>query len=133
MKYNSQRKLPKRLSKKFVRRNRRERTKFRKKKMIHGKEELFEDILPMLSPYNSNEYLMKNQSSPFYDEEDLEEDFLFQKTELMDLVNELKERKENDYPMNKMDSTCDESEIFNGQIGELAKELKENSIEIQKK
>ena len=56
------------------------------------------------SPYNSNEYLIKNQSSPFYDEND-EEDFSFTPNEIikLDLYSEIK-----DSLYYRMDSTNDE-------------------------
>lgn len=56
------------------------------------------------SPYNSNEYLIQNQSSPFYDEND-EEEFSFTPNEIMklDLYSEIK-----DFFYYKMDSTNDE-------------------------
>lgn len=56
------------------------------------------------SPYNSNEYLIKNQSSPFYDEND-EEDFSFTPNEIikLDLYSEIK-----DSLYYRIDSTNDE-------------------------
>ena len=56
------------------------------------------------SPYNSNEYLIKNQSSPFYDEND-EEDFSFTPNEIikLDLNSEIK-----DSLYYRIDSTNDE-------------------------
>ena len=56
------------------------------------------------SPYNSNEYLIKNQSSPFYDENN-EEDFSFTPNEIikLDLDSEIK-----DSLYYRIDSTNDE-------------------------
>jgi len=48
---------------------------------------------------------MKNQSSPFYDED--EDDFMFQENDLIDLVNDLKETKDNELSIDKLDSTLD--------------------------
>ncbi len=75
---------------------------------------------------------MKNQSSPFYDDED-EEDFNFQQSELYDLVNGLKETKEIELTCDKMDSTLDESEIINDAVDQCKKKIEENFNEIQKK
>ena len=75
---------------------------------------------------------MKNQSSPFYDDED-EEDFTFQQSELYDLVNGLKETKEIELTCDKMDSTLDESEIINDAVEQCKKKIEENFNEIQKK
>ena len=75
---------------------------------------------------------MRNQSSPFYDDEDEEEDFSFQQSELVDLVNGLKETKESELNCDKLDSTLDESEIINDPGEECKKKFGEN-CEMQKK
>ena len=75
---------------------------------------------------------MRNQSSPFYDDEDEEEDFTFQQSELVDLVNGLKETKESELNCDKLDSTLDESEIINDPGEECKKKTGEN-CEMQKK
>ena len=125
MKYNLNKRLTKRLSKRFKRHQPKDGSKLRKKKLI--KEE---QITPILSPYNSTEYLMKNQSSPFYDED--EDDFMFQENDLIDLVNDLKETKDNELSIDKLDSTLDESEIINSPFGEFTKKSGEIA-ELQKK
>ena len=125
MKYNLNKRLTKRLSKRLKRHKAKDGSKFRKKKLL--KEE---QITPILSPYNSTEYLMKNQSSPFYDED--EDDFMFQENDLIDLVNDLKETKDNELSIDKLDSTLDESEIINSPFGEFTKKSGEIA-ELQKK
>ena len=126
MKYNLNKRLTKRLSKRFKRHKAKDGSKLRKKKLL--KEE---QITPILSsPYNSTEYLMKNQSSPFYDED--EDDFMFQENDLIDLVNDLKETKDNELSIDKLDSTLDESEIINSPFGEFTKKSGEIA-ELQKK
>ena len=59
------------------------------------------------SPYNSNNFLINNQSSPFYDENE-EIDFYFQPNELtnFDLFTDIK-----DLISYKMESTNDESDM----------------------
>ena len=125
MKYNLNKRLTKRLSKRFKRHKTKEGSKLRKKKLIKEVQ-----ITPILSPYNSTEYLMKNQSSPFYDED--EDDFMFQENDLIDLVNDLKETKDNELSIDKLDSTLDESEIINSPFGEFTKKSGEIA-ELQKK
>ena len=125
MKYNLNKRLTKRLSKRFKRHKAKDNAKLKKKKLL--KEE---QITPILSPYNSTEYLMKNQSSPFYDED--EDDFMFQENDLIDLVNDLKETKDNELSIDKLDSTLDESEIINSPFGEFTKKSGEIA-ELQKK
>ena len=126
MKYNLNKRLTKRLSKRLKRHQPKDNAKLKKKKLL--KEE---QITPILSsPYNSTEYLMKNQSSPFYDED--EDDFMFQENDLIDLVNDLKETKDNELSIDKLDSTLDESEIINSPFGEFTKKSGEIA-ELQKK
>ena len=59
------------------------------------------------SPYNSNNFLISNQSSPFYEENE-EMEFYFQPTELtnIDLYSDIK-----DFISYKMESTYDESDM----------------------
>ena len=59
------------------------------------------------SPYNSNNFLISNQSSPFYEENE-EMEFYFQPTELtnIDLYSDIK-----DFISYKMESTNDESDL----------------------
>ena len=59
------------------------------------------------SPYNSNNFLINNQSSPFYEENE-EEDFYFQPNEFtnFDLFSDIK-----DSISNKVESTNEESDI----------------------
>ena len=59
------------------------------------------------SPYNSNNFLISNQSSPFYEENE-EMEFYFQPTELtnIDLYSDIK-----DFISYKMESTNDESDM----------------------
>ena len=132
MKYFTTKKVPKRFSKKFIRHTKKPAINPRKKKITLKAKNVFNDPSPISSPYNSNEYLMKNQSSPFYDDEDEEEDFTFQQSELVELVNGLKETKENELNCDKLDSTLDESEIINDPGEECKKKIGEN-CEMQKK
>jgi hypothetical protein len=129
MKYFTTKKVPKRFSKRFIRHTKKPAINPRKKKITKN---VFSDPSPISSPYNSNEYLMRNQSSPFYEDEDEEEDFSFQQSELVDLVNGLKETKENELNCDKLDSTLDESEIINDPGEECKKKFGEN-CEMQKK
>jgi len=59
------------------------------------------------SPYNSNNFLISNQSSPFYEENE-EMELYFQPTELtnIDLYSDIK-----DFISYKMESTNDESDM----------------------
>ena len=132
MKYFTTKKVPKRFSKKFIRHTKKPAINPRKKKIALRTKNVFSNPSPISSPYNSNEYLMKNQSSPFYDDEDEEEDFSFQQSELVDLVNGLKETKESELNCDKLDSTLDESEIINDPGEECKKKTGEN-CEMQKK
>ena len=127
MKYYS--KITKRISKKFIKHSIRDRTKDRKIKLISRKKRVSSN----LSPYNSNEFLIMNQSTPFYDEEDEEDFFMSQKSELTDLDKGLKEIKGIEYVYEKFDSTRDESEIINDLFSELDEQLEENLIEKPKK
>ena len=99
-----------------------------KKKLLTRKEKAVEDLSPILSPYNSNDYLIKNQSSPFYDENDDEEDL----NETLDLFNGLKEIKSSELSSNEMNSTFELSEIINESIEEYEKKICENATEKQK-
>ena len=132
MKYFTTKKVPKRISKKFIRHTKKPAINPRKKKIALRTKNVFNNPSPISSPYNSNEYLMRNQSSPFYDDEDEEEDFSFQQSELVELVNGLKETKENELNCDKLDSTLDESEIINDPGEECKKKTGEN-CEMQKK
>ena len=132
MKYFTTKKVPKRFSKRFIRHTMKPATNPRKKKITLKAKNVFNNPSPISSPYNSNEYLMRNQSSPFYDDEDEEEDFTFQQSELVDLVNGLKETKESELNCDKLDSTLDESEIINDPGEECKKKFGEN-CEMQKK
>ena len=132
MKYFTTKNVPKRFSKKFIRHTKKSAINPRKKKITLKAKNVFNNPSPISSPYNSNEYLMRNQSSPFYDEEDEEEDFTFQQSELVELVNGLKETKENELNCDKLDSTLDESEIINDPGEECKKKFGEN-CEMQKK
>ena len=132
MKYFTTKKVPKRFSKRFIRHTKKPATNPRKKKITLKAKNVFNNPSPMCSPYNSNEYLMRNQSSPFYEDEDEEEDFSFQQSELVELVNGLKETKENELNCDKLDSTLDESEIINDPGEECKKKFGEN-CEMQKK
>ena len=132
MKYFTTKKVPKRFSKLFIRHAKKPAINPRKKKIALRTKNVFSNPSPISSPYNSNEYLMKNQSSPFYEDEDEEEDFSFQQSELVDLVNGLKETKESELNCDKLDSTLDESEIINDPGEECKKKFGE-SCEIQKK
>ena len=123
MKYFTTKKVPKRFSKKFIRHTEKPATNPRKKKITLRAKNVFSDPSPISSPYNSNEYLMRNQSSPFYDDEDEEEDFTFQQSE---------ETKESELNCDKLDSTLDESEIINDPGEECKKKFGEN-CEMQKK
>lgn len=94
----------KRISKKFKKNN----SPVRRIQAIQ-RENIFKETdsysnMQLDSPYNSNEYLIKNQSSPFYDEND-EEDFSFTPNEIikLDLYSEIK-----DSLYYRMDSTNDE-------------------------
>jgi hypothetical protein len=133
MKYYTNKKVTKRFSKRFIRHIKKSVVNPRKKRSTtRTKNALKDEPRIISSPYNSNEYLMKNQSSPFYDDED-EEDFTFQQSELYDLVNGLKETKEIEFTCDKMDSTLDESEIINDAVDQCKKKIEENFNEIQKK
>ena len=132
MKYFTTKKVPKRFSKKFIRHTKKPAINPRKKKITLKAKNVFNNPSPISSPYNSNEYLMRNQSSPFYEDEDEEEDFTFQQSELVELVNGLKETKENELNCDKLDSTLDESEIINDPGEECKKKFGEN-CEMQKK
>ena len=133
MKYYTNKKFTKRFSKRFIRHTNKLAINPRKKRLTTRiKNVLKDEPRSISSPYNSNEYLMKNQSSPFYDDED-EEDFTFQQSELYDLVNGLKETKEIELTCDKMDSTLDESEIINDAVEQCKKKIEENFNEIQKK
>ena len=132
MKYFTTKKVPKRFSKRFIRHTKKPSINARKKKITLKAKNVFNNPSPISSPYNSNEYLMKNQSSPFYEDEDEEEDFSFQQSELVDLVNGLKETKESELNCDKLDSTLDESEIINDPGEECKKKTGEN-CEMQKK
>ena len=59
------------------------------------------------SPHNTNEYLIQNQSTPFYEENE-EEDFDFPQYTFINLDNETK-----NFSCNQFESTNDESEISN--------------------
>ena len=118
----------KRLSKRFIRRSKKEVNHTMKKKLLSRKEKAVEDLSPILSPYNSNDYLIKNQSSPFYDENDDEEDL----NETLDLFNGLKESKSSELSSNEMNSTFELSEIINESIEEYEKKICENATEKQK-
>ena len=122
-------KLSKRISKRFIKHTLRTTTKVSKKKTIRRKKRIESD----LSPYNSNEFLIMNQSTPFYDEEDEEDYFMLQTSELSDLDKEIKEIKGIDYVYEKHDSTRDESEIINDLFSEFDEQLVENLIEKPKK
>ena len=132
MKYFTTKKVPKRFSKKFIRHTKKPAINPRKNKITLKAKNVFNNPSPISSPYNSNEYLMRNQSSPFYDDDDEEEDFSFQQSELVDLVNGLKETKESELNCDKLDSTLDESEIINDPGEECKKKFGEN-CEMQKK
>ena len=132
MKYFTTKKVQKRFSKLFIRHTKKPAINPRKKKITLKAKNVFNNPSPISSPYNSNEYLMRNQSSPFYDDEDEEEDFTFQQSELVELVNGLKETKENELNCDKLDSTLDESEIINDPGEECKKKFGEN-CEMQKK
>ena len=132
MKYFTTKKVPKRFSKRFIRHTKKPAINPRKKKIALRTKNVFSNPSPISSPYNSNEYLMRNQSSPFYEDEDEEEDFSFQQSELVDLVNGLKETKESELNCDKLDSTLDESEIINDPGEECKKKFGEN-CEMQKK
>ena len=133
MKYYTNKKVTKRFSKRFIRHTNKLAINPRKKRSTtRTKNALKDEPRIISSPYNSNEYLMKNQSSPFYDDED-EEDFTFGQSELLDLVNGLKETKEIEFTCDKMDSTLDESEIINDAVDQCKKKIEENFNEIQKK
>ena len=133
MKYYTNKKVTKRFSKRFIRHIKKSVANPRKKRLTtKTKNVLKDEPRSISSPYNSNEYLMKNQSSPFYDDED-EEDFTFGQSELLDLVNGLKETKEIELTCDKMDSTLDESEIINDAVDQCKKKIEENFNEIQKK
>ena len=132
MKYFTTKKVPKRFSKRFIRHTKKPSINPRKKKITLKAKNVFNDPSQISSPYNSNEYLMRNQSSPFYDDEDEEEDFTFQQSELVELVNGLKETKEIELNCDKLDSTLDESEIINYPGEEGKKKFGEN-CEMQKK
>ena len=135
MKYHLNKKETKRLSKRFIRHSKKQGFASRKKKLIVKKENVLDNLdnpSPILSPYNSNEYLIRNQSSAFFDDEE-EEDFSFQPSELFDLVNGLKEIKDSESTSDKMDSTYDESEIINNAFRESKKKFEETCTEIQKK
>ena len=132
MKYFTTKKVPKRFSKKFIRHTKKSAINPRKNKITLKAKNVFNNTSPISSPYNSNEYLMRNQSSPFYDDEDEEEDFTFQQSELVELVNGLKETKESELNCDKLDSTLDESEIINDPGEECKKKFGEN-CEMQKK
>ena len=132
MKYFTTKKVPKRFSKRFIRHTKKPAINPRKKKITLKAKNVFNNPSLISSPYNSNEYLMRNQSSPFYDDEDEEEDFTFQQSELVDLVNGLKETKESELNCDKLDSTLDESEIINDPGEECKKKFGEN-CEMQKK
>ena len=122
-------KLSKRISKRFIKHTLRTTTKVSKKKTIRRKKRIESD----LSPYNSNEFLIMNQSTPFYDEEDEEDYFMLQTSELSDLDKEIKEIKGIDYVYEKHDSTRDESEIINDLFSELDEQLLESLTEKPKK
>ena len=132
MKYFTTKKVPKRFSKRFIRHTKKPAINPRKKKIALRTKNVFSNPSPISSPYNSNEYLMRNQSSPFYEDEDEEEDFTFQQSELVELVNGLKETKESELNCDKLDSTLDESEIINDPGEECKKKFGEN-CEMQKK
>ena len=80
------------------------------------------NMSPIDSPYNSNEYLINNQSSPFYDE-DSEDEFRINFIDNDYLVgNDIDIKDIGFYSENKMDSTSDESEIINNLNNKLKKE-----------
>ena len=128
MKYLINKCKTERLSKRFIRHSKKEGTHTMKKKLLTRKEKAVEDLSPILSPYNSNDYLIKNQSSPFYDENDDEEDL----NETLDLFNGLKETKSSELSSNEMNSTFELSEIINESIEEYEKKICENATEKQK-
>ena len=128
MKYLINKCKTKRLSKRFNRHSKKEGNHTMKKKLLTRKEKAVEDLSPILSPYNSNDYLIKNQSSPFYDENDDEEDL----NETLDLFNGLKETKSSELSSNEMNSTFELSEIINESIEEYEKKICENATEKQK-
>ena len=65
------------------------------------------------SPFNNNEYLINNKSSPFYDDNDNESELSLNFFN-NELVNNDIDIKEIDFNIeNKLDSTSDESEIIN--------------------
>ena len=128
MKYLINKCKTKRLSKRFIRHSKNEVSHTMKKKLLTRKEKAVEDLSPILSPYNSNDYLIKNQSSPFYDENDDEEDL----NETLDLFNGLKESKSSELSSYEMNSTFELSEIINESIEEYEKKIGENATEKQK-
>ena len=126
MKYNT--KATKRLSKKFTKQNSKgakNKARLRKKISFSRKKIVPDFISPIASPYNSNEYLIENKSSPFYDEEDEEDFFMHETNEIFDLDKERIVLKKIDSDSNKINSTCDESEMLDI-INDLGKELDKN-------
>ena len=86
---------------------------FAKRKTLFLKNRKKRNYSPIDSPYNSNEFLIKNHSSPFFDEDD-EGDFGIS---FMDnnytLSNDIDFKETEFNSENKMDSTNDESDIIN--------------------
>lgn len=98
---------------------------FAKRKRLFLKNRKKRNYSPIDSPYNSNEFLIKNHSSPFFDEDD-EGDFGIS---FMDnnytLSNDIDFKETEFNSENKMDSTNDESDIINNLEDNLYLQKKE--------
>jgi len=85
---------------------------------------------PFDSPYNSNEYLIKNRSSPFFDDDDEEKDqFPCQPLELIGIDDEIINL---DLFLYNMDSTMNDSD-YNIELKEEINKKKEIFLESDKK
>lgn len=124
MKYSP--KFNNKLSKKAQKKIKRKRRNSKAKKKFIMKKKIPSKLFLIETPYNSNEYLIENQSTPFFDEEDKEEDFHFFPCELSNInIDEIK-----DFISYKNESTNDSSNI-NEDLGKnliYSKDLINNGI-----
>ena len=120
-------KIKKRYSKKFNKVIPKIRVHLHRKKLISQniskktEKRLLKTYSPNPTPYNSNAYLINNQSSPFFDDDGQEEEnYLNQPIEICGLDTEIPNL---DLFLCKMDSTNDESQI----IDDLRENMNKNN------
>ena len=112
----------KRVIKKIAKNNKRKKKCSNPIKKKNLKQKDFKSGCLIPTPYNSNEFLMQNQSSPFYNEDE-ETDFNFISSELTNIDSEFQ-----DFDSYLMESTNDDTNIINN----LGNNIKINSNNSQK-